>query len=105
MFLVLMTYKKPINEIDRYLLDHRLFLDIGYKNNYFIVSGPRNPRTGGILLSQLNDRDQLEKILKDDPFYVNDVASYEVIEFMPIKYHPDFSRFIETNAPGVESNL
>ena len=92
---MLITYKKPIEEIDRYLLEHRTFLDMGYKNNYFVVSGPRNPRTGGIILSQLNDRHQLENFLKDDPFYIHGIASYEVVEFVPVKYHSDFSRFIE----------
>lgn len=95
MFLVLITYKKLIEEIDHYLLEHRKFLDRGYKNNYLVVSGPRNPRTGGIILSQLNNRNQLEDFLKEDPFYIHDVASYDVIEFTPVKYHADFSSFIE----------
>ncbi|BBB15378.1 uncharacterized protein RVIR1_08970 [Candidatus Rickettsiella viridis] len=95
MFLVLITYKKPIEEIDRYLLEHRKFLDIGYKNNYFVVSGPRNPRTGGVILSQLNNRNQLENFLKDDPFFIHGIASYEVIEFVPVKCHLDFSSFID----------
>lgn len=95
MFLVLISYKKPIEEIDQYLLEHRKFLDGGYKNNYFVVSGPRNPRTGGVILSQLHDRNLLENFLKDDPFYIHGIASYEVVEFVPVKYHSDFSKFIE----------
>ena len=63
------------------------------KKNVFIVSGPREPRTGGIILSQLTDRAQLEKILAQDPFALHDLADYELIEFDPVKCHPDFKCF------------
>jgi uncharacterized protein YciI len=80
--------------IDQYLADHRNFLDEGYKNNYFIVSGPRHPRTGGIILSQLKEREQLENILKQDPYAIHHLAEYEIIEFNPVKYHTNFTSFI-----------
>jgi uncharacterized protein YciI len=96
MFCIFITYKKPLTEIDTHLAAHRAFLDEGYKMNYFIVSGPQNPRTGGIILSQLQDKDTLLAIIKNDPFIIHNVADYEVIEFNPIKYHPDFAKFINT---------
>lgn len=95
MFIVLITYKKPLAIIDEYLVSHRSYLDEGYKNNLLITSGPKNPRTGGILFSQLNDREQLENFLQKDPFYIHDVADYEIIEFTPIKYHANFANFIK----------
>jgi uncharacterized protein YciI len=94
MFLVLVNYKKPLDIIDKHLADHRAFLDEGYKQDFFIVSGPRNPRTGGIIISQLNDRAQLETILSRDPFQIHDVAEYEIVEFMPIKHHQKFTAFL-----------
>ena len=89
-----MTYKKPLEIVDKYLALHRAFLDEGYKNNFFVASGPRNPRTGGVIISQLTSREQLENILKHDPFKTNDVADYEFIEFSPAKYHANFISFI-----------
>lgn len=94
MFVILVNYTKPIEMIDKHLVEHREFLEAGYKNNYFVVSGPRNPRTGGIIVSQLNDREKLESILKQDPFSLNQLAEYEIIEFNPVKYHADFEGFI-----------
>ena len=95
MFLVLITYKKPLEEIDHHLAAHRSFLDEGYKNDFFIVSGAKNPRTGGVIISQLSNRDQLEKILKNDPFLIHDIAGYEIVEFIPTKFHQNFSGFID----------
>lgn len=96
MFLILVTYPKSLEEVDAHVVAHRAFLDEGYRNNYFVVSGPRIPRTGGIIISQLTDRAQLEAILKNDPFQIHGVASYEIIEFTPLKYHQDFKEFIKT---------
>jgi uncharacterized protein YciI len=95
MFLILLHYKQSIEKVDAYLLQHRAFLEEGYKNNCFIVSGPQNPRTGGVIISQLKNREQLETLLQADPFYLNQVADYEIIEFTPVKYHQHFSGFIE----------
>lgn len=94
MFLVILTYKKPIDVLDNYVAAHRAFLDEGYKNNLFVVSGPQNPRTGGIIISQLKNRAELEDILKQDPYNIHHIADYEIVEFNPIKYHPNFASFI-----------
>ncbi|MEO7046426.1 MAG: YciI family protein [Ferruginibacter sp.] len=94
MFVILVTYKKPLEIVDKYLADHAHFLDQGYQNNYFIVSGRKNPRTGGVIFSQLNDQSKLEDIIMKDPFHIHEIADYEIIEFIPGKYHPDFSAFI-----------
>jgi uncharacterized protein YciI len=95
MFIVMINYKKPLEVVEQYLVAHRNFLEEGYKKNYFIASGPRNPRTGGVVLSQLKSREQLMEILGQDPFSLNDIAEYEYIEFNPVKYHQNFMSFIE----------
>jgi uncharacterized protein YciI len=94
MFVINLVYKKPLEIVEGYVVEHRLFLDEGYKKNFFIMSGPKNPRTGGIIISQLKDRVQLEKILQQDPFNIHGIADYEIIEFNPIKYLPDMACFV-----------
>lgn len=94
MFVIQLQYKVSIEKVDQHLVEHRNFLEAGYQKNYFIASGPKNPRTGGIILSQLKDRTQLDNILKQDPFAINHIADYEIIEFTPVKFHPDFESFV-----------
>lgn len=94
MFVILLDYVKPTDIVDQYLAEHRAYLDVGYQKNYFVVSGPRNPRTGGVIFSQLKDRGQLEGILAQDPFRIHGIAEYEIIEFTPVKHHVDFSTFV-----------
>ena len=94
MFVVIVTYKKPIEIVEKYLAEHLVFLDQGYQKNYFIVSGRKVPRTGGVIVSQLNDREKLEAFIKTDPFYIHEVVDYELIEFVAGKHHPNFASFL-----------
>ena len=94
MFLIMTTYKVPINEIEKYLVAHRDFLAEGYDKNYFVVSGPKKPRTGGVIISQLTDRAKLDDLLSNDPFVIHDLVNYEIIEFEPVKYHEKFASFV-----------
>lgn len=98
MFIVLIFYKEPLETIEKYLVAHRSHLDEGYRRDFLVASGPRNPRTGGILISHVDDQSVLETFLKQDPFILHDVASYEIIEFIPNKAHQDFQRFIAKKA-------
>ncbi len=95
MFIILLNYKVPIALIDEHIVAHRNFLQEGYERNYFIVSGPKNPRDGGVIISQLTNRGTLEDVLKNDPFKIFDLADYEIIEFTPVKHHRQFTYFIE----------
>lgn len=95
MFVVILTYKTSIEIVDKHVVEHRAFLERCYKQNFFIASGPQKPRSGGILISQLKSREQLEELLKEDPFAIHQIADYNIIEFEPIKYHPNFLSFID----------
>ena len=95
MFLVVLTYKKPIEDIEQYLPEHILFLDKYYERNKFILSGRRNPRVGGIILVNSDDKEEVDAIIQEDPFNSNELADYEIIEFIPTNYDECFSKFLE----------
>jgi len=82
-FIVNLTYKTPLEKIDRFLSQHNQYLNAQYELGNFFVSGRKVPRTGGIILSNIDDKSQLEKIIQADPFKINDLADYELIEFVP----------------------
>ena len=86
MFTAIRTYKKPIEEIEKNLAEHIKFLDKYYENKKFLISGRRNPRTGGIILVNSDSLEEVSQIIREDPFYVNNLADYEIIEFIPTKF-------------------
>ena len=68
MLLIELTYKKPIDEVNNFLDQHRSFLNKYYENGIFLASGPKNPRDGGIIIAVAN-REAINTIILGDPFY------------------------------------
>ncbi|CDZ76277.1 YCII-related domain protein [Legionella massiliensis] len=95
MFIVQLTYKTPISEVDKYLQAHREFLEYHYKQGLFLASGPMKPRTGGILIAATSDRDYLESVLKNDPYHLAEIADYQLIEFTPVKHCDELKDIIQ----------
>lgn len=83
MFIVSLTYKSDLEEVDKHLDAHVAYLKQEYANGNFIASGKKIPRTGGIILSCVKNKDELELVLEKDPFYKAGIAKYDIIEFVP----------------------
>ncbi len=94
MFIVKLTYKAPISEVDKYLQAHREFLDYHYKQGLLLASGPMKPRIGGILIAITQDGAYLESILQQDPYHLADITDYELIEFTPVKHRDEIKQLI-----------
>ena len=94
MFIVQLTYKTSLSEVDKYLQAHRDFLDYYYKQGLFLASGPMKPRTGGILLALTKDKAYLESVLAKDPYRLADITDYQLIEFTPIMHQPEINELI-----------
>ncbi len=95
MFVVSSSYVKPLTEVDEHITAHQAFLDKYYQAGKFICSGRKSPRTGGLILANAKDRDEIQQIMAEDPFSVHQIAVYEIIEFSPTKFAPDFKSFLE----------
>ncbi|MFT8890157.1 MAG: YciI family protein [Ethanoligenens sp.] len=95
MFLVNLTYVKPLEEVESHLKEHIVFLNKYYQTGNLICSGRKNPRTGGVILMNAANEDAVKQIISEDPFHINKLANYEIIEFYPAKYAPDFKCFAE----------
>lgn len=80
MFVVNLTYKAPLAEIDQLRDAHMEWVKAGYAEGVFIASGAKRPRTGGVILAR-GTREALDTRLAEDPFTKADVADYEVIDF------------------------
>ena len=74
---------------------HREFLDSGYKNGMFIASGPREDKTGGVILTK-GDIEQIKIFIKNDPFYTHNIAQYSFSTFDAVKYIPEINPEIFT---------
>jgi uncharacterized protein YciI len=82
MFIIDLTYKVPLDQIDEYMERHVQFLNRYYNSGKFIASGRKVPRDGGVILATANDRKEIEDIITQDPFYQHQLADYRITEFV-----------------------
>ncbi len=94
MFIIILKYEKSIEDVMNNLDDHKNYLEKYYSLNKFICSGRQEPRTGGIILCNARDKIEVNLIIKQDPFYKNNIAKYEMIEFIPTNYADGFKEFL-----------
>lgn len=95
MVVLLLKYIKPAEDVERLLPAHREFLDRYYRSGKFIVSGPREPRTGGVIVANVANEVEAMKIVVEDPFFTEKIAEYEVIRFTPTRNDPRFAAFVD----------
>ena len=95
MFVIELTYKAPLTDIDASMRAHVKFLKKYYAAGNFLVSGRKIPRDGGIILAVGDSRQQIEAIAHEDPFYVRGLADVRVIEFRASQRADDIQKLID----------
>ena len=74
---------------------HVKYLQKYYKQNVFVSSGRKVPRTGGIILAVCESKEKVEQIVQEDPFYIHRLAEFTITEFLTSQSHPGFKEFIK----------
>jgi uncharacterized protein YciI len=94
MFLILLKYTAGLDIVNEHVEAHRTYLDRYYAQGKFICSGAQIPRKGGVILCNSRSREEVQRIINQDPFHIHGAAEYEIIEFAPTKCAEAFEPFI-----------
>jgi uncharacterized protein YciI len=95
MFVIELTYKAPLTEIDAHMAAHVAFLKKYYASGNFLVSGRKVPRDGGIIVAVGKHRRFIEAIIEEDPFFEHGLADFRIIEFRASQRANDIQQRIE----------
>jgi uncharacterized protein YciI len=95
MFVVELIYKADLSEIDAKMRAHMAFLKKHYAEGRFLISGRKIPRDGGIILALGKSRDEIEAVMKDDPFCKHGLAELRIIEFRASQRAADIPQRVE----------
>ena len=87
-FLVDIHYLLPFEQLTDILPEHRAFLQTGYDMGILLMSGPKEPRTGGFVIARSESQATLESFFENDPYKTKKVASHSFLEFNPVKFQP-----------------
>jgi uncharacterized protein YciI len=99
MFIVDLKYTVPLEKLDENMNDHMKFIRKCYSLNLFLASGRKVPRTGGIILCLAKSREEVDKIMNEDPFIKRKLAEYSVTEFLTSQHHPDLKGLLKPVKP------
>ena len=94
MYLLLSRSTKPLAEVDLHVVEHGACLDRDYASGDLIVSGPMEPREGGVIIANTMPRERLEAMLAEDPFVRAGVSEYRVIEFHAARRHAALAELV-----------
>ena len=81
-----LKYLKPIEEVDKHLKAHREYLGEGYNSGKLLMSGRKEPLTGGVIIGQFASSWDAKDFMMKDPFVTGGVAEYKITEFTPVKF-------------------
>jgi uncharacterized protein YciI len=100
MFVIELTYRATLAEIDAHMAAHVRFLKKYYASGHFLVSGRQIPRHGGIILAVGNTRDEIERIVAEDPFHAHGLADVRIIEFRATQRAEDIDARVRSDRSG-----
>jgi uncharacterized protein YciI len=78
-YVAILTYVRPLEEIDRHVEAHIEWLRRHYADGTFLLSGRRVPRTGGVIVTRGESLEAVEALLKTDPFQQHGLATVDII--------------------------
>jgi uncharacterized protein YciI len=86
--IAIIRYRRAFEQVSAHLEKHRAYLQELKQKGVLLVSGPCDPRTGGILLLRFPDggdvNAELDKVRDGDPYTQAGVAQYEVLVWNPL---------------------
>ncbi|XHR26952.1 MAG: YciI family protein [Chthoniobacteraceae bacterium] len=94
-FVVEITYTAPSEAVAAVLERHRAYLQKGYEAGLLLMSGPQNPKTGGMIIARAESLDAIESYFANDPYQTEGVGKHRFIEFVPVKQQPFMVGWIE----------
>ena len=94
MFLIELTFT-DLNKITPELTQvHRDYLAKEYETNQLLFGGRKEPRTGGLLISDHKDETRVRALMDSDPFVESGVAKYKITEFIPVMASDEYRHLL-----------
>src|SRR4029450_12256786 len=99
MFIIELIYRAELAALDAHMTEHVKFLKKHYAAGRFVISGRKAPRDGGIIVAVGDSREEIEAIMREDPFCRHGLADVRVIEFRASQRADDVQKRIAVGVP------
>lgn len=88
MFLIQLRFSKNKANASQFMDGHNAWLKKGFSSGIFLLAGSIQPNLGGAIIASNATLEQIQEVVQQDPFVVENVVSFEIIEISPSKAVP-----------------
>ncbi len=81
MHVLIVDYIQPTDEVSNFAVPHREWVQKYINEGTFLFAGPKKSKLGGVILAKSIDKKVLLSIVAEDPYVIEDVAEYRVVDF------------------------
>ena len=99
-FIVTITYLAPIGTFGEAVQRHRAYLDLGYHSGLLLMSGPKTPPIGGIVVARAGSEAEIRRFFDQDPYKLENLATHEFTEFSPVKHQALLADWVASATSG-----
>ena len=90
MIILKSTYIAEASTLESHLAAHLEWVEAGYSSGNFLASGLRDGGIGAVIMVTGLSKDEVMDLLGRDPFVINKVSDYEVVEFETMRTEGGF---------------
>lgn len=95
MFVVLLKFSTNKANARQFMDGHNLWLNDGFAKGTFLLAGTIQPKLGGAILAHNATLEEIQAIVKEDPFIAEGVVTAEIIEITPSKAAPQMDFLLQ----------
>ncbi len=95
MFVVLLKFSTNKANASQFMDGHNSWLKDGFANGIFLLAGTIQPKLGGAILAHNATLEQIQVIVKEDPFVSEGIVTAEIIEITPSKAVPQMDFLLQ----------
>ncbi len=95
MFVVLLKFSANKANASQFMDGHNSWLKDGFAKGTFLLAGTIQPKLGGAILAHNATLEQIQVIVKEDPFVAQDIVTAVIIEITPSKAVPQMDFLLQ----------
>ncbi|WP_226664737.1 YciI family protein [Microbulbifer aggregans] len=88
MYVVLLKFSENKSKAPEFMDGHNQWIKRGFDDGVFLLVGSLQPGLGGSVIAHNVSATDLQKIVNEDPFVVENIVNAEILEIDPKKADP-----------------
>lgn len=85
MFVIFLNFSANKANAKDFMVGHNQWLNEYFDKNIFLLAGSVTPQKGGIIIAHNCEEGEINNIISQDPFVIENIVTPEILEIVPSK--------------------